>query len=614
MRLVAHALEQVEALGAALQDHGVVLAGQPHLLEALREPAQGDVVDPELGERPGGGRDLGRTTVDHDEVGRVREACCAARRGVGPDLARPGDVACGHGVRVLRRVLVGSQVHLHVARLRPVREIALEAARDDLVHRGRVVARSQALGPTDREVPVLALAREPVLEHDHRRDLVGSLRRGHVVALDAQRRGLEAQGLLDLAQRLAARGQVAGSARAVQREGVLRVLVHRGGELALVPALGHSDVHLGAAEPREPGHDLLGVRRKDRHEHLAGHDARRRRGGVAQRLVGRAVDLLEEVLDELRVRHVLDLLDDPATLTTDAPAADVEDLDRGLELVACQGEDVRVGRVPEHHGVLLHGALERDDVVAQACRLLVLHRGSGLLHLRLDPADELGRVAGHEVTEVLGERVMVLGADASHARRRALVDVPEQARAPGLLGPLEDPRGARAHREDPQQEVEGLADRPGVPVGAEVPRPGALGAAHDLCPGELLAQRHGQVGVGLVVPVLDVEARVELLDPRVLERERLDLGPDHRPLDRGGRGHHGLGAVVEVRQVLEVAPETRSQVLGLAHVDHASVLVAEPVDTGRRGDLSRGGAVRGRICHVRQPRSAHPHPGWPCPP
>ncbi len=70
-------------------------------------------------------------------------------------------------------------------------------------------------------------------------------------------------------------------------------------------------------------------------------------------------------------------------------------------------------------------------------------------------------------------------------------------------------------------------------VRAEVARAPALGAAQHLRAGELLAEGHREVGVGLVVAVLDVEAGVELLDPRVLELERLDLGRDDGPLDPG---------------------------------------------------------------------------------
>ena len=78
-----------------------------------------------------------------------------------------------------------------------------------------------------------------------------------------------------------------------------------------------------------------------------------------------AVDLLEQVLDQLAGVTVLDLLDHPAALAADPAAADVEDLDRGLELVLGEGEHVGVGGVAEHDGGLLQGPVERADVVAQ---------------------------------------------------------------------------------------------------------------------------------------------------------------------------------------------------------------------------------------------------------
>ena len=135
-------------------------------------------------------------------------------------------------------------------------------------------------------------------------------------------------------------------------------------------------------------------------------------------------------------------------------------------------------------------------------------------------------------------RAVLLGGDVADAGRRALVDVAEQARPADLAGALEDAVAARAHREDAQQQVDGLADRPGVAVGPEVAGALALGAAAHHDPRELLADGHREPRVGLVVAVLDVEARVELLDPAVLQLERLDLGLDHRPLDARAGGHH----------------------------------------------------------------------------
>ena len=55
---------------------------------------------------------------------------------------------------------------------------------------------------------------------------------------------------------------------------------------------------------------------------------------------------------------------------------------------------------------------------------------------------------------------------------------------------------------------------------------------------KLLGQGDSQPGIRLVVPVLDVEARIELLDPGVLQLQRLDLVLDHGPIDLGGSSDH----------------------------------------------------------------------------
>src|SRR5262249_24325500 len=147
---------------------------------------------------------------------------------------------------------------------------------------------------------------------------------------------------------------------------------------------------------------------------------------------------------------------------------------------------------------------------------------------------------------------------------------------------------------------------PGVAVRAEVPGALALGAAHDLDPRVLLPHGDGQVGVALVVPVLDVEPGIELLDPGVLELERLDLGADHGPLHARGRLQHHLGAGVQAGEVGEVLIEPLPERLGLADVDNPATLVAEPVDPWGFGNLARRRPVgfgSARICHEATLRS-----------
>ena len=194
-------------------------------------------------------------------------------------------------------------------------------------------------------------------------------------------------------------------------------------------------------------------------------------------------------------------------------------------------------------------------------------------------------------------RAVLVGADPADAGRRALADVAEQARPADLAGPLEDAGGAGAGREDAQQQVEGLADRPRVRVRAEVADALLLRPAHHLQPRELLVQRHGQAGIALVVAVADVEPRVELLDPAVLQLQRLDLGADDGPLDACRAGDHRLGPRVQVGEVLEVRRQPGAQAARLADVDDPAVLVAEAVDARLLRDRSRRGTVRRRVSH-----------------
>ena len=107
----------------------------------------------------------------------------------------------------------------------------------------------------------------------------------------------------------------------------------------------------------------------------------------------------------------------------------MKDLDRSLELVADQGENVSISSIGQDDGVALDDLAQRGGVVAQAGGLLEVEGCCGSLHLRLHLAQIGTGSAGHEGAEVLGERPVVFRIDATHARRRALVDIAQQAGA-----------------------------------------------------------------------------------------------------------------------------------------------------------------------------------------
>ncbi len=464
------------------------------------------------------------------------------------------------------------------------------------MHRADVVLPGEAL---DLEAPVLALAGQAVLEDDHGRDDVVALEVGDVVALDPQRGAVQVEGVGDLLQGARARGEVGGALGLVQHERLLGVALHGLHEGLLVAALRDAQGDAGAAPPGEPLLDGLDGVGQGGDEDLLGD-------GVPGLL---AVQLLQGVLHQGAGGDLLDLVGDPAALAADAAAAHVEDLDGGLQLVLGDRDEVGVGRVGEHDRVLLHGLLQGLDVVAQAGRPLVLHLLGRLTHLLLQAADVRVRAAGHEVAELVGQFAVFLGGDAVHAGGRALADVAEEAGAARTGGVLEHARRARAHREDAQEQVDRVADRPRVRVRPEVAHALLLVTAHHLHARVLLVHRHREVRVALVVAVLDVEPGVVLLDPGVLQLECLDLRGHHRPLHGRGRGDHGAGARVQARQVLEVVRQALAQALRLSDVDHPAVLVTEPVDPRRVGDLTRLGAVAGGVGHVSHPTGEHRQSG-----
>ena len=142
-------------------------------------------------------------------------------------------------------------------------------------------------------------------------------------------------------------------------------------------------------------------------------------------------------------------------------------------------------------------------------------------------------------------------------------------------------------------------------VGPEVAGALALGPAHHLGPRELLAHGDREVRVGLVVAVLDVEARVELLDPGVLELQGLDLVGDHGPLDAGRGGDHGRRARVQRADVLEVGRQPGPQRLGLADVDDPAAACRGTGRPPRRRGSPPARAVGRRVSHTPTLWSAH---------
>ena len=196
VRLVAEPLQQVERLAGARQDHRVVLPRQPDLLEPLRDAAQRDLLD---------------ARRRRARARRPRPAACRRRRRAAAAGRRIAGACAWSTTSASASVTESAAASGGLGRILRVAAIDVrEPAREHLVDRVRVVRR---LGNAERAV--LVLARQPVLEHHHRRDDVRPAQVRDVVALDPQRRLGEAEGLLQVGERLGAGDVVARAARLV---------------------------------------------------------------------------------------------------------------------------------------------------------------------------------------------------------------------------------------------------------------------------------------------------------------------------------------------------------------------------------------------------------------
>ena len=454
-----------------------------------------------------------------------------------------------------------------------------QAAREHLIQRVGVVGR---LGHAERAV--LILARQPVLEHDHRRDDIGAAQVRYVVALDAQRRLGEAEGFLEVGERLRAGHVVARAAGLVDHERLLGVQGRRLEQLGLASALGDLDRHQLAAPGAQP---LLEIGR------VVGH---RRNEHLARDVDGRGIPVrpLEHLVDEVAARDVELLLDRRRAHTAHAAAADHELLDRSVQLVLGDAEQVGIRVGGQHQRALGQHGIYRDEPVPVDGGRFVVHRGGRLAHPGVELLGEPLVSAGHERDEVVDDRAVLLDRHLHRARAAAAPDLPGEARAPGGHRLLVARVAARADREDLDHQVDRVVHGPHLGVRTEVLRARDAAVARDDDPRGFVGQRDRHERVGLVVLVADVERRIELLDPHVLELQRVDVARHDRPLHGCRARHHPPRALVQRVQRREVVRQARAQVLRLADVQHAPGGIPESVHARVGRDLAGTRLVRDR--------------------
>ena len=428
VRLIADALHQVQRLRGAREHDRVVIVRQPQLLQALGDSGHVHIGNTQIAQGGGCGGHLGRTAVHEHEVRRVGKGLRLGGGGVNLPGARGRLGALG---------LLG--------------QVPLEAAGDDVVHAGGIVAGGV---PGDAVGAVGLLGGHAVFEDHHGGDHVRTLHVRNVVTFDAQQRVGKLKGRLQLHEGGAAGGQIAGTAALVQGQRLARVLGDRLHELCLVAALRDANLHGAAAHLRQPRRQLLLILGLHRHEHGTRNIVAVQAllgvllGGEARRNI--AVHLRDELLDELCVGAVVDLLHDPAALAADPAAAHEEHLNGRLQVVLSVGEQVGIHGRAEHHGVTLKRLSQRGNIVTKNRGALKVHISGGGLHFCGQLGDMLLSATTHKPGQPARQLAMLLGANLAHARRRALIDIAEQAGPATILRAVKHAVRAGTHRENAQ--------------------------------------------------------------------------------------------------------------------------------------------------------------------
>ncbi len=145
--------------------------------------------------------------------------------------------------------------------------------------------------------------------------------------------------------------------------------------------------------------------------------------------------------------------------------AEEEHLDAELPRLLGDREHVGFGDRARIDALLALDRRERADAVAQPRRALEIERRGGLVHCVAKAVLDRAAAAGKEIARFLDQLGVVVERNLAGARRRAALDLVEQAR-PGSIGVKTVRAGAQEKR--PLQRVEGAKHRAGARERAEI--------------------------------------------------------------------------------------------------------------------------------------------------
>ena len=202
----------------------------------------------------------------------------------------------------------------------------------------------------------------------------------------------------------------------------------------------------------------------------------------------------------------------------------MEHLHPDVQRLLGKADDVGIGAIREDNGVAFQDVFEGSESITPLRSLLILlalgrsgHRRSGFAHVAIS-------VPVEKSLEIRDKSAIVLRRNAPHAGSAAPTDESEETGSARPLRATEHTISTGADREDLRDVLEGVPNCPGMCVGPEIVNALAFRLAHDRDAWPRLPDGDGKEGIGLIVSIPDVESWIELLDPRVLESQCLDLG------------------------------------------------------------------------------------------
>ena len=454
--------------------------------------------------------------------------------------------------RVLRAAVDEQQIRQR-AKARVAVEIVLKAARERLMH-GAVVVLS--VRRADAKLPVVGLARPPVLKHGHAGDDAAVAEVGDVKRLNALGRRIKLERALQPFERFEAALRLGRC----DEDLLARVFVRHLRQAALVAALRHGERDL---VPRRLGEQLLErilPLERARQQHLP-------------RIRAAALVILLHERGKCLTVGLHRLFKEGFVLVREVAVGKVQHGEAAL-CPARKADGVRVGVSRGDDALVVFQPLDGAKPVAQRRRIFKPQRLGRGLHLLGQLGSQLRRAPVEDHLRLADGLQILRTCDVLQAIACAGAHVVIQARA----GTPDIARETARARRQAQRFADGIDDlrRHAPPaIRTEVFRAVLFRAVDERKRRVRLRHIQTHKGIALIVLEQDVVFWLVQLDERVFEHERLEFGLHDDDIEIRNVRDHGR----HLRQVLaaKIARDAVFECFCLADVDDLTVLVEHDV-------------------------------------